>query len=195
MVSGSELIKIHVHREEDADFDVQEARVRSQNVVPKKKGDEGWQDNSTLNCKACGTSLRSGNRSNCRKCGYKFCKTCIPETYKLGEKDEKVCKVCKKQLENGAVQECLDFLMGTEGCKIDLTFQPFSAGNAIEEALDNVPGFKKFGISSKIGGLVGGQLDKLQGQGEEAIKNAIKKAVGEAAKGVPGGSIHTNCDS
>jgi hypothetical protein len=190
-VSGSEVINIHVHREDDPDFVVKDARVRSQNVEPKKDGDPEWQDDKTPNCHTCKKPLWKGYRTNCRMCGYKFCTTCIPkkQCYKLGEKEEKVCKGCKKTLENGVVQECMDFLKDTKGCKIDITFQPFSAGNAIEEALDKVPLFKEFGISSKIGGLVGGQLDKLQGEGEEAIKNAIKTAVGEAAKGVPGGGL------
>jgi hypothetical protein len=193
IVSGSEVINIHVHREDNPDFVVQDAVVRSQNEEPKKEGGDGWQMANTPGCKTttCTSKLWKGRRTNCRKCGYKFCTTCIPSTqcYKLGEKDEKVCKECKKTLENGVVQECMDFLKSTKGCKIDITFQPFSAGNAIEEALDQVPLFKEFGISSKIGGLVGGQLDKLQGQVEAAIRNAIKTAVGEAAKAVPGGAF------
>ena len=64
--------------------------TRSEPVKP-------WEVASNLVCPACGASVRKGERTFCRFCGHRCCRTCVVRKQPLPcrkEQREAICELC-----------------------------------------------------------------------------------------------------
>lgn len=167
ILKGTALVKIHVDRKENPNFDVQEVRAK----WPMHEESVGWQrEDAVSECNQCkkafGRVRGCGAKHHCHQCGQVFCDACSQETHDYefvdsplqhrpytGSDQYRVCDGCKEKLESGSVgprAEYEDFLDDTTG-PIQITFQkvidepepepePAPFDIVVQNGLDLVPG-------------------------------------------------------